>query len=428
MNVGGRFLVLRVAEGQQRITLVKLTLIGPYRLGIMVQGRRIGLATLLLLWAAQGAAADFPSCLAGLKAAAEGAGVSRSVVARALDDARLNENVLRLSEAQPEFKTPIWDYLAFLVDEQRVADGRAMMARHDAVLRAAERDFGVDRHVIAAVWGVESDYGREAGNHFLPHALATLVCGAGRRTDFWRGELIAALKLVDRGDLDLTELKGSWAGAFGQTQFIPSTYQRLAVDFDGDGHRDLVKSVADALGSTANYLKRAGWRTGAPWLVEVTVPRGYAGPSGRKDKASLSVWSQRGLARVDARPLSGEEVAGLLLPAGPQGPAFLTFRNFDAIYSYNQAESYGLAISHLAHRLAGGPPLATPWPTDDPGLSRVQRLELQKLLISAGYPIGEPDGRIGPVTRTAIAEAERRAGLEPTGRAGQRIYRLLGGR
>lgn len=374
------------------------------------------------------ARANFSACMAGLRNAAVEAGISRAVVSRALDIAAPDEKVLRLSKVQPEFKTPIWDYLGFLVDEQRVADGQAMMRRHDATLRAAERRFGVDRHVIAAVWGVETDFGREAGDNFLPHALATLVCEGGRRRDFWRGELFAALKLVDRGDLELNKLYGSWAGAFGQTQFIPSTYQRLAVDFDGDGRRDLVSSAPDALGSTANYLKRAGWREGEPWMIEVKVPRGYKGPTGRRNKAAIAEWSQRGVTRADGRPLAGGGQAGLLLPAGSNGPGFLVFRNFDAIYSYNQAESYALAISHLADRLAGYPPLRTPWPTDDPGLTRAQRLQLQKLLLAKGYDIGEADGKIGPVTRDAIKDVERQLGMPESGRAGSKVYRALGGR
>jgi lytic murein transglycosylase len=372
-------------------------------------------------------AGSFQACVAGLTESAAQAGVDRGLASRALDLKEPVEKVLEVSAVQPEFKTPIWDYLGFLVDEERVADGRALMRQHDATLRAAESRYGVDRHVIAAIWGVESDYGRETGSFFIPHALATLVCAGERRRDFWRGELMAALQLVDRGDLELDELKGSWAGAFGQTQFIPSTYQRLAVDFDGDGRRDLVRSVADALASTANYLKRAGWRTGAPWMIEVKVPAGYGGPTGREDKASLSTWRQRGVVPADGAPLAGEDQAGLLLPAGADGPGFLVFRNFNAIYSYNQAESYALAISHLAHRLAGGPPLRTPWPTDDPALSRAERRHLQELLLAQGYAIGEADGRIGPVTRAAIAEAEARFGMPATGRAGQKIYRALGG-
>jgi lytic murein transglycosylase len=373
------------------------------------------------------AAADFPACVAGLQRAAVDAGVGRDLAARALDITEPNAKVLEISALQPEFKTPIWDYMAFLVDDQRIADGRAMLGRHDAILGEAERRFGVDRHVVVAIWGVETDYGRESGSHYLPHALATMTCASGRRTDFWRSELIAALQLVDRGDLALEDLYGSWAGAFGQTQFIPSTYRRLAIDFDGDGRRDLVRSVADALGSTANYLHRAGWRPGEPWMIEVKVPAGYAGPSGRQDRAPLATWDSRGVVRADGARLAGGGEAGLLLPAGPEGPGFLVFRNFDAIYAYNHAESYALAISHLADRMAGLPALRTAWPTDDPGLSRAERRRLQELLLARGHDIGEVDGRIGARTRAAIREAEASLGMPPTGRAGQAIYRALGG-
>ena len=390
---------------------------------------KAALLALVPMFAAAPALADFGSCVAGLADSVVKAGVDRDVAARAFDGlTQPDDKVLRFSQAQPEFVTPIWDYLAFLVDDQRIADGRAAMSKYGRVLQQAEQKYGVDRAVIAAVWGVESNYGKEAGGYFLPHALATLVCAGERRTDFWRGELMAALKLVSAGDLRLDELNGSWAGAFGQTQFIPSTYQRLAVDFDGDGRRDLVNSVADALGSTANYLKRSGWQEGQPWMIEVRVPAGYSGPTGRKDKDPLSAWAQRGVVRADGAPLSGNAQAGLLLPAGPQGPGFLVFRNFDAIYSYNAAESYAIAISYLAQRLAGGPALRTPWPTDDPGLSRAQRLRLQQLLVAQGYDIGgQPDGRVGPATRAAISAAEQRAGMPPTGRPGMKIYRALGG-
>ncbi|ESR27393.1 lytic murein transglycosylase [Lutibaculum baratangense] len=391
--------------------------------------QRIAIGTLVMLaLMSQASAQGFSSCVANLRDQAARAGVDRGIIAQALNIQAPDEKVERLSQVQPEFKTPIWDYLGFLVDDQRVADGQAMMRRYDNVLRAAEQRFGVDRHVIAAVWGVETDYGREAGDNFLPHALATLTCRGGRREAFWRGELMAALKLVDRGDLRLEKLHGSWAGAFGQTQFIPTTYERLAVDFDGDGRRDLVDSVPDALGSTANYLRRGGWTPGASWMIEVKAPNNYNGPTGRKNRASLSTWGQRGVVRADGSPLSGGAQAGLLLPAGPRGPGFLVFPNFDAIYSYNQAESYALAISHLADRLAGYPPLRTPWPTDDGPLNRAERLQLQRLLIAAGYNIGEPDGKIGPATREGIRSAQQRFGMEPTGRAGQKLYRALGGR
>jgi lytic murein transglycosylase len=374
------------------------------------------------------AAADFASCVAGLRNAAAKSGIGRPLAARALGLTAPDEKVLRLSQSQPEFTIPIWDYVAVLVDDKRIADGRAMLRRHDATFRAAEARFGVDRHVIAAVWGAESDYGQEQGDHFLPHALATLACAGSGRRNFWRSELFVALKLVARGDLALDKLYGSWAGAFGHTQFIPSVYQRLAVDFDGDGRRDLVGSIPDALASTANYLRRARWQAGAPWMLEVRVPPGYAGLTGRRPKAPLADWARRGILRADGAPLAGHGVAGLLLPAGAQGPGFLAFPNYDAIYAYNHADSYAIAISLLAHRLAGGPPLTTPWPTDDPGLSRAERLHLQQLLIAKGYNPGKPDGKVGPTTREAIMQAEQRLGWPPTGRPGRKIYRALGGR
>jgi len=384
-------------------------------------------AMLVVPQASSAADGKFATCVAGLEKAAIKAGVSPAVVAEALGTAQPSERVQSSSRTQPEFKTPIWDYLAFLVDQQRIDDGKAMLRKYDQTLRRAESRFGVDRHVIVAVWGVESDYGRQVGSHFIPHALTTLACTGTRRRAFWRGEIIAALKLVDRGDVPMEKLYGSWAGAFGQTQFIPSTYQRRAIDFDGDGRRDLIDSVADALGSTANYLKHAGWRRDRGWMIEVEVPRGYEGPTGRKTKATLSHWARRGVVRADGAKLSGDTQAGLLLLAGPRGPGFLTLRNFDAIYAYNHADSYALAIAHLADRIAGEPPFRTPWPTDDPGLSRAERLDLQKLLLARGYDIGEADGKIGPVTRAAIAEAEKSLGLPPTGRAGRKIYRALRG-
>ncbi len=386
------------------------------------------LTALAGLAAAAPASANFAGCVAGLKQAAVRSGVSPALAARALSLTEPNEKVLALSEMQVEFKTPIWDYMAFLVDDERIRDGRAMMQRHARTLAAAEQRWGVDRHIIVAVWGIESNFGREMGDHFLPHALATLACAGGRRANFWRSELLAALSLVERRDFPLERLNGSWAGAFGHTQFMPSVYRRLAVDFDGDGRRDLIASVPDALASTANYLRRAKWQPGQPWMIEVKVPPGYAGPQGRRDRRPLAAWSRLGIVRADGRPLGAGPPAGLLLPAGASGPGFLVFANFDAIYAYNHAESYALAISHLADRLMGLPGFRTPWPTDDPGLSRAERLALQKLLIARGHLQGEADGKIGEQSRAAIRSAERALGLPETGRAGRKIYRALGGR
>lgn len=379
----------------------------------------------LLGAAASPADADFASCVAGIRASAAQKGVSGATFDRVMDGVTPDPAVLESMEKQPEFSTPIWDYLAFLVDEQRVADGRQMMQRHGAALASAASRFGVDRYAIAAVWGVESDYGKLAGRWALPQALATLACTAPRRQDYFRGELIAALQIVQRGDLEPGKLHGSWAGAVGQTQFMPSTYLRLAVDGDGDGRRDLVDSTADAVHSTANFLARAGWITGAPWGYEVDIPPGYAGPSGRTRKEALSAWSARGVRRIDGAPLSGSGPAGLLLPAGPGGPAFLVFKNYDAVYSYNAADSYALAISLLSDRLRGAGEVRTPWPTDDPGLSRAERKEVQELLLRRGYDIGEADGAIGARTRQGIAEYQTRVGLSGNGRPSKRVLEAL---
>jgi lytic murein transglycosylase len=333
--------------------------------------------------------------------------------------------VLELMDSQPEFKTPIWDYLAILVDDERVADGRAAMGRWASALASAESRYGVDRHTIAGVWGVESNFGRDLGGRPLVQSLATLSCYANRRRDYFKNELFATLKIIENGDIDQSRLTGSWAGAFGQTQFMPTTYQRLAVDHDGDGRRDIVDSAPDALGSTANFLAKAGWVRGLPWGYEVRLPDGYHGPSGRKSKKPLSSWAAKGITRIDGRPLSGDYAAGLMMPAGAGGPAFLVTKNFDAIFSYNGAESYALAIATLSDRLRGQPGIRTPWPTDDAGLSRAERRELQQRLARRGYDVGEPDGKIGQKTRDAIKEVERAIGVAPTGRPGGRVLDAL---
>ncbi len=210
------------------------------------------------------ARADFQSCLAGIQAQAAGAGVSAQTFRAATSGIVYDDKVIELSQAQPEFKTPIWDYMSALVDEERVEDGRAAMRQHAQALANAEARYGVDRHTIAAVWGVESNFGKNLGKMPLVQSLATLACSGNRRRDFFRGELIATLKIIERGDIEASRLTGSWAGAFGQTQFMPTTYQRLAVDGDGDGRRDVVDSVADAVASTANFLRVPNGRTGSP--------------------------------------------------------------------------------------------------------------------------------------------------------------------
>ena len=373
--------------------------------------------------------ATYRSCMTRLRGAAAGKGVDGAAFERLTAGLAPDMGVLPLLNQQPEFSTPIWDYLAALVDQQRVEDGLAMLAAHRDTLARAQAQYGVDPATVVAVWGVESDYGKSFGKRPLLVSLSTLSC-FGRRQPFFQGELVATLQLLASGDLADPGITGSWAGAFGHTQFMPSTYQRIAVDFDGDGRRDLVGSIPDALGSTANYLKRAGWRSGQPWGFEVRLPPGFqAAQAGRTNRKPLSEWLAQGVRKVDGSPVDGmpaDARAAVILPAGARGPAFLVFRNFDAIYSYNAAESYALAIAHLADRLRGGGAFATPWPTDDPGIGRAERRELQTLLLARGHAIGEADGMVGTLTRRAIAGEQARLGMLPAdGRAGRRILEAL---
>ena len=373
---------------------------------------------------------DFQGCLANLRSQAIASGVSASSYDRYTQNLNPDYSVIDKLNYQPEFSTAIWDYLSGLVDDERVQAGKQKLAQHRAVLNRVEQAYGVPAETVVAVWGVESNYGDISGKYPLLQALGTLSC-EGRRQSYFRGELFATMRILQRGDLTQDQLYGSWAGAFGHTQFMPSTYERLAVDFDGDGRRDLVSSTADALASTANFLKQAGWQTGLPWGFEVKIPQGVsiAGES-RRNKKSLNSWIEQGLIRADGTALiqgnlSGSTPAGLISPAGANGPVFLVFKNFDAIYSYNAAESYGLAIAHLSDRLKGGVSFLTPWPTDDAGTSRAERREIQQFLVKRGYDIGAVDGLIGDKSRQAIRQEQSRLGLNPTGRAGQQILRAF---
>ena len=380
-------------------------------------------------------AQNFDSCIASLRKTALTQGVSAQTFDQAMKGVEPDPEVLKSYEYQPEFRTPIWDYISGLVDEERVSDGRAQLSKWSQELARAEQEFGVDRYAIVAVWGVESNFGLIKGKRELIRSLTTLVC-ANKREAFFKGELMATLRILQTGDIAPEYLIGSWAGAFGQTQFMPTTYQRLAIDFDGDGRRDIVNSVPDALGSTANYLKKAGWVTGEPWGYEVRIPENYSGPSGRKNKQSLAKWNSLGIKpmrstenkpakKSSEHTLADTTQAALIMPTGAAGPAFLVFRNFDAIYSYNAAESYALSIAHLSDRMKGGSGIQTPWPTDDPGISRAERREVQQLLLARGYDIGEADGLIGAKTRSAISEFQTSAGLPVDGRAGLKVLTAL---
>ena len=373
---------------------------------------------------------NFQSCIANLRSQAISTGISGSIYDQYTQNLTPDYSVIDKLNYQPEFSTPIWDYLSALVDDERVEKGRQMLAQHRDVLNRVSAAYGVPAETVVAVWGVESNFGDISGKYPLLQALGTLSC-EGRRQSYFRGEFFATMRILQRGDLREEQLKGSWAGAFGHTQFMPSTYEELAVDFDGDGRRDLVSSTSDALASTANFLKKRGWQTGMPWGFEVNIPESASvGSESRRNKKSLSSWVNRGFTRIDGTPiiqgnLSENSQSGLMTPAGANGPAFLVFKNFDAIYSYNAAESYALAIAHLSDRMQGKGAIVTAWPTNDAGTSRAERREIQNYLLKKGYAIGDADGLIGDKSRVAIQQEQIKLGLSPTGRAGQQILKAF---
>ena len=367
---------------------------------------------------------EFADCVKELRAEALARGIKPHTFDKVFKDVEPDPSVLDAMQSQPEFETPVWEYLGRLVDDKRIADGRARLEKWSDVLDRIEREYGVDRYTVVAVWGVESDYGRIMGQRPLVRSLATVSC-YGERQKFFRGELASVLEILQKGDAKADALRGSWAGAFGHTQFMPSTFQRMAVDFDGDGKRDLVNSVPDALASVANFLRVSKWNRGQGWGYEVKLPAGYHGPSGRHQVQALESWRKAGVTRIDGSPLQIDGEAALLLPTGTRGPAFLVFHNFNAIHAYNRSESYALAIAHLADRLRGGAAIATAWPIDDPILSRTERKELQQRLIERGFLEGEPDGIVGSRTVAAVKAFQSSAGLPPDGYAGSRVLNAL---
>ncbi len=362
---------------------------------------------------------------------AEARGVSRATFVRAFQGVGPDNDVLVRATSQPEFSRAIWDYLDDMAAESRIATGRDMLVRHRALLDRIEATYGVDRAVVVAIWGMESSYGAILRDPTkvknVVRALATLGWRGGSRAAYGRQQLNAVLRILEHHDVDARHMTGSWAGAMGQTQFIPTTYLGYAVDFDGDGRRDIWTSVPDALASTANYLKKSGWQAGATWGYEVILPPGFdTSLEGRS--ATLADWTARGFVRAagGAFPRPGDQ-ATLLLPAGPGGPAFLTLRNFQAIKRYNNANAYALGVGHLADRLKGGGPFVTPWPRGYTPLDEDGRAELQSRLRAIGFPLDKIDGKVGPQTVAAIRAYEAQRGLAVTGHASLELLTLLRG-
>ena len=381
---------------------------------------------LMTAQAIRAAAANFRNCLAGLWPLAERRGVSRALFEANVAGLTPDLRIMDLLDAQPEFTKSFWDYLDILVNEDRIQNGRAILAQHRATFDAVEKAYGVDRHFIAAIWGVESNYGTQIGERSVIRSTATLAC-IGRRQDYFREEFLSALEILARGDVKADHLKGSWAGAFGPTQFMPTSFKRYAVDFDGDGRRDVVDSVPDVIASTANNLKKDGWVTGQTWGYEVVVPKGFNFMLADRSRVmSVQEWERVGIRRAGGKGfLRADDRAYLLVPAGAQGPGFLMLQNFRVIMKYNPAEAYALAIGYLADRLRGGEPFVQAWPRQERVLTRAERYELQQHLAARGYDVGEPDGRLGGKTRNALRQFQSSVGHVPDGFASAAILERL---
>ena len=381
---------------------------------------------LMTAQAIRAAAANFRNCLAGLWPLAERRGVSRALFEANVAGLTPDLRIMDLLDAQPEFTKSFWDYLDILVNEDRIQNGRAILAQHRATFDAVEKAYGVDRHFIAAIWGVESNYGTQIGERSVIRSTATLAC-IGRRQDYFREEFLSALEILARGDVKADHLKGSWAGAFGPTQFMPTSFKRYAVDFDGDRRRDVVDSVPDVIASTANNLKKDGWVTGQTWGYEVVVPKGFNFMLADRSRVmSVQEWERAGIRRAGGKAFPRvDDRAYLLVPAGAQGPGFLMLQNFRVIMKYNPAEAYALAIGHLADRLRGGEPFVQAWPRQERVLTRAERYELQQHLAARGYDVGEPDGRLGGKTRNALRQFQSSVGHVPDGFASAAILERL---
>lgn len=373
--------------------------------------------------------AGFRSWIAGFEKTAVANGISRDTYRRVFNGVDTPDpDVLQKARFQPEFRDDVWDYLDNRVNDESVAEGRQMLVKYKPWLDRIEQRFGVDRHILLAIWSMESNYGRilERADVMknVPQALATLAYKDQRRAKFARTQLLAALKIVEDGHVTPAGLTGSWAGAMGHTQFIPTSYELYAVDMDGDRHPNIWTSVPDALATAANLLKRNGWQSGKTWGYEVAIPRGLAAEKGARK--TLAQWSRGGVERVSGRPFpNAGDNANLLLPAGASGPAFLMTKNFYVIKRYNNADKYALAVGHLADRIAGGGEFAQPWPRGYVPLSMAERYEVQQRLTQHGLYDGKIDGKIGSGSKASISAYQKRAGVEEDGNASKALLDLL---
>lgn len=345
-------------------------------------------------------------------------GIDAEVFDTAMVDVAFDPQTVQRDRNQSEFTKTLWDYLDTAASDLRVRNGRAAMDKYADTFARIEVEYGVPAEIVAAIWGLESSFGAFLGSDPVLDGLATLAYD-GRRGDFFEEQLIAALGILQAGDTTAGAMTGSWAGAMGHTQFMPTSFRDHAVDYNGDGKRDIWgDDPTDALASTAAYLRANGWVTGQPWGVEVRLPDDFDYMDARRDNAQRpGVWAQQGVVAVDGAPIADDGPATLLLPGGAQGAAFLIFDNFAVLETYNTADAYVIGVGHLADRLAGGGPISADWPRGDRALSYPERIELQERLIAAGFDTEKVDGLIGPLTINAIRAYQQAEGLVPDGYA-----------
>ncbi|MES2907369.1 MAG: lytic murein transglycosylase [Pseudomonadota bacterium] len=370
------------------------------------------------------AQARFRDCLVGLWPQAQARGIRQDVFERELNAIEPDMPIIELMRKQPEFEKPLWSYIDTLVTRARIAKGKQMLAKYKASWPRMQQQFGVEPAILIALWAVETNFGGNIGGKSVIRSTATLAC-VGRRQDYFRNELLAALEIVQAGDVPSHHLRGSWAGAFGHTQFMPSTFRPYAVDFDGDGAKNIVDSVPDALASTANNLKQDGWSPGKTWGYEVVLPANF-NLTLTGQTFTTGEWSAKGVQRTNGKSFPrSDDSASLVLPTGAGGPAFLLTKNFELLRRYNGSEAYAYAVGHLADRMVGGTSFKTKWPRHIRMLTSNERQELQQRLTAKGFDTGGAEGRLGAKTRAAIRAYQASKGLPADGFASPQLLQTL---
>jgi membrane-bound lytic murein transglycosylase B len=391
--------------------------------------RRLALVAIFATLAASAGAqepprapASFAPLLQKLWPEADSKGISRQTFDRAFAGLTPDPRVAATTRKQPEYNSGVGTYVSVIASPKRVAGATAKAAQWRHTLTAIEKEYGVDRWIILSIWGIETSFGANPGGFDVIRSIATLMA-IGYREPYFRGELLAALKILQEGHVPREKMIGSWAGAMGHPQFMPSNFSSLAVDFDGDGRKDIWTSVPDVLASIANYFRHHGWKAGLDWGYEVAIPRDF---DYRQSRGTFADWAARGLVRADGKAFPETGDAILLFPSGASGPAFLVTENFSVIKRYNISDSFALAAGQLMNRARGLPPIRAAWPASDPQLTREQRMALQRRLKELGHTVNDFEGRIDFDLRDSIRLEQAKHGMRPDGHPTAALLERIG--